>query len=184
MTTTTYVATALLAAALAVATAAPAGRVGVGGTRTPRPKTPRDGPDYGPLDAASDLELFAACLEAGLSPRMAVVAVAEASPTWSEAAALIGVGVPMSNAWQALVAHKHLEELVRLAKLSGDSGTAMASGCHRLVAQLRADAAAQATAQAERAGVFIAAPLAVCFLPAFLVLGLVPVIISLGQQLL
>ena len=184
MTPTTYVATALLAAALAVATAAPAGRLGVGGTRTPRPKTPRDGPDYGPLDAASDLELFAACLEAGLSPRMAVVAVAEASPTWSEAAALIGVGVPMSSAWQALAAQKNLEELVRLAKLSGDSGTAMASGCHRLVAQLRADAAAQATAKAERAGVFIAAPLAVCFLPAFLVLGLVPVIISLGQQLL
>lgn len=90
----------------------------------------------------------------------------------------------MSSAWQVLAAQECLVDLVRLAKLSSDSGTAMASGCHRVAAQLRADAAAQATAKAERAGVFIAAPLAVCFLPAFLVLGLVPVIISLGQQLL
>ncbi|MDU6013102.1 MAG: type II secretion system F family protein, partial [Corynebacterium sp.] len=37
---------------------------------------------------------------------------------------------------------------------------------------------------AERAGVFIALPLAVCFLPAFIVLGLAPVVISLGAQLL
>ncbi|OFT59849.1 secretion system protein F [Corynebacterium sp. HMSC05E07] len=181
---TSYLAAVLLAAALAVATTSPAGRVGLGTTGTPRPKTPRDGPDYGPLDAASDLELFAACLEAGLSPRTSVVAVAEASSPWKEAAALVGVGVPMKSVWQALSSQPHLVELVRLAQLSGESGTAMATGCHRLVAQLRAEASAQATAQAERAGIFIAAPLAACFLPAFLVLGLVPVIISLGQQLL
>ena len=89
----------------------------------------------------------------------------------------------MSTAWSALASQPHLEELVRLTQLSGESGAAMATGCHRLVAQLRAEASAQATAREERAGVFIAAPLAVCFLPAFLVLGLIPVLISLGQQL-
>lgn len=181
----TYISTALMAAALAITAVAPSGRIAESGSRTPRPKTPRDGPDtdYSALDAASDLELFAACLEAGLSTRSAVLAVAEASPRWSEAAALIGVGVPMGTAWSALASQPYLEELVRLTQLSGESGAAMATGCHRLVAQLRAEASAQATARAERAGVFIAAPLAVCFLPAFLVLGLIPVLISLGQQL-
>ena len=43
---------------------------------------------------------------------------------------------------------------------------------------------AQATARAERAGVLIALPLTLCFLPAFLVLGLAPVVISLGTALL
>ena len=192
------VASAFLAGALAVGGVSPGGRVRPEEAgrnqkpralrpRPPRPKTPRDGPysrDYDPLDAASDLELFAACVESGLSPRTAVAAVAEASPAWADAAALLGVGVPLEAAWSALSAQPHLEELARLARLSGESGAAMATGCHRLVAQLRAEASAQATAKAERAGVFIAAPLAVCFLPAFLVLGLVPVIISLGQQLL
>ncbi|MDO5031873.1 type II secretion system F family protein [Corynebacterium sp.] len=181
----------LCAAALVLPDAAPRARLrGAEGPAKRRAllrvKTPRDGPrpQLGPLDAACDLELFAACLDAGMSAQAAVTAVATTSPAWREAAALLGVGVPMDSAWASLRAEPHLAGMVRLAQMSGDSGAAMVSGCHRLVAQLRAEAAAQATASAERAGVFIAAPLAVCFLPAFIIVGLVPVIISLGQQLL
>jgi pilus assembly protein TadC len=41
-----------------------------------------------------------------------------------------------------------------------------------------------AEARAQRAGVLIAAPLGLCFLPAFLVLGVVPVVIGLAGEVL
>lgn len=170
-----------LALALLIPTASPLRRL-------VRPKTPRDGPRQqpAPLDVAADLELFAVCVEAGLSVRDALAGVASTSacPAWQEAAALLGVGAPMSSAIAVLREQPQLADLAGLLELSGESGAAIAAGCHRLVETLRAEAAANAVARAERAGVFIAVPLAVCFLPAFVVLGLVPVIISLGTQLL
>ena len=39
-------------------------------------------------------------------------------------------------------------------------------------------------ARADRAGVLISLPLALCFLPAFIVLGLVPIVVSLSTQML
>ena len=50
--------------------------------------------------------------------------------------------------------------------------------------EARHDAERLVAARAERAGVLIALPLTACFLPAFLVLGLAPVVISLGTELL
>lgn len=170
-----------LALALCIPTSAPLRRL-------VRPKTPRDGPGKqpAPLDVAADLELFAACVEAGLSVREALAGVASTSAcaAWKEAATLLGVGAPLAAAMDVLRAQPQLEDLAGLLELSGESGAAIAAGCHRLVETLRAEATAHATARAERAGVFIALPLAVCFLPAFIVLGLVPVILSLGSQLL
>lgn len=74
--------------------------------------------------------------------------------------------------------------MAQLARLSEHSGSAMTTGLHRIARDLRARAADQATAAAERAGIFIALPLAACFLPAFIVLGLAPIVISLAGQML
>ncbi len=41
-----------------------------------------------------------------------------------------------------------------------------------------------AEARAQRAGVLITAPLGLCFLPAFLVLGVAPVVIGLAGEVL
>ncbi|OFS19924.1 type II secretion system F family protein [Corynebacterium sp. HMSC04H06] len=162
------------------------------------PKTPRDGPSAllrgiserlttrqgpDPLDVASDVELFAACLQAGLSTQQAASALArvgQLSERWGEVAALLAVGARGQRAWGRL----GVDELAHLVVMSGQSGAAIAQGCERISHTLRVDAQSQATAAAERAGVFVALPLAVCFLPAFVVLGLVPVVISLGAQLL
>ena len=48
----------------------------------------------------------------------------------------------------------------------------------------RAAAGDAAEATAERAGVLIAGPLALCFLPAFVVLGLIPTIAGLAGTML
>lgn len=177
----------LIAAALLVAPAGPAGRVETGAT----PKAPRDGPAAAdPERCASDIELFAACVSAGLPAAAAAAAVAETHPgdtrarsPWHTVASLTALGVEPQRAWAEI---RHLpggEDLAGLVTLSATSGTSLADGCGRIAAQLRASAGDRAKAKAERAGVLIAIPLTAFFLPAFFVLGLAPAVISLGTTL-
>ena len=58
----------------------------------------------------------------------------------------------------------------------------MAEGVAELAVESRHEAAHAATALAERAGVVIAGPLGVCFLPAFACLGVVPVVAGLATD--
>ena len=153
------------------------------------PKQPRDRPNaVSPLDIAADIELFAACATAGLAigPTMAAVADA-AGPTtagdWLAARALLAVGAPLPDVWRGLAELRGLDELARTARHSGQSGAAIAVGCERVAARLREDAEDRAIGAAERAGVLIALPLTLCFLPAFMLLGLAPMVLSLGSQL-
>ena len=174
----------LIAGALVIAPAGPKGRVAAH-----TPKAPRDGPSAAdPERCASDIELFAACVSAGLPATAAAAAVAETyadgrSP-WHTVASLAVLGVEPQRAWSEL---RHLpggDELAGLVTLSATSGTSLAAGCGRIAAQLRAGAGDRAKAKAERAGVLIAIPLTAFFLPAFFVLGLAPAVISLGSSLI
>ncbi len=54
----------------------------------------------------------------------------------------------------------------------------------RLAARLRADAGRAAGIRARRVGVQATAPLGLCFLPAFLAVGVVPVVIGLARGLM
>lgn len=143
----------------------------------------------GALAAAADLELFAACAAAGLNPAVASSAVASVSSPrsagyWQQVANLLALGVPAQRAWDLMRKTQELGELAALASTAEQSGSALIENCVRLARQLRAEAQEGATTQAEKAGVLIALPLTLCFLPAFLVLGLAPVVISLGSQML
>jgi hypothetical protein len=53
-----------------------------------------------------------------------------------------------------------------------------------LAEQSRHDAADEASASAERASVLIAGPLGLCYLPAFVCLGIVPVVAGLAGDVL
>ena len=146
-------------------------------------------PSADPLVVAGDIELFVACVRAGLSVQQAtsavsIVAEAPTATYWKQVNSLLALGVEPERAWVHMQQLPGLQVLARLVTMSEHSGAAIASGCQRLVETLRADATSNAIAKAERAGVFISLPLAMCFLPAFIVLGLVPVVISLGAQLL
>ncbi|MGP6175528.1 type II secretion system F family protein [Corynebacterium sp. A21] len=141
------------------------------------------------LAVAADISLFAACVSAGLSTGQAAGAVAAAAGDttrgqWQSVAALLTVGVDPVRAWSPMAEIDGLSELAGLARMSQRSGAAVAAGCERIAASLRSEAAETANAAAERAGVFIALPLAICFLPGFIVLGLAPVVIGLGTQIL
>ena len=78
----------------------------------------------------------------------------------------------------------HVEALCRLARRSASSGTALAQAVSDLADQSRSDVADSARAAAERASVLIAGPLGVCYLPAFVCLGIVPVVVGLAGDVL
>ncbi|WP_257159602.1 type II secretion system F family protein [Corynebacterium cystitidis] len=175
--------------------AAAAGGTGGGSPRT-RGKTPRDGP-WDLLAIAADIDLFAACLTAGQPVATAVAAVSathqphssSSAPTalgeaWSTVSALTSLGVEPERAWAHTAEIPGLSDVAGVVVLSSTTGAGLAQGCERIATALRAECVDNSTARAERAGVMISIPLALCFLPAFFVLGLAPVVISLGSELL
>jgi pilus assembly protein TadC len=106
------------------------------------------------------------------------------------AADLLALGADPVVAW-AIPSEPHanpadapVDALLRLARRSASSGAALAGGVAELADQSRHDAAHTATAAAERAGVLIAGPLGLCFLPAFVCLGIVPVVAGLAGDVL
>jgi pilus assembly protein TadC len=158
----------------------------------PRPQASQ-GPD--PLAVASSLDVLAACLTAGMAVSTAAAATAASAPpklarVLSRAADLLALGADPSVAWSmspdlpAGEVDTRTDALLRLARRSASSGAALADGVEDLADQSRQDAAHAATAAAERAGVLIAGPLGLCFLPAFVCLGIVPVVAGLAGDVL
>lgn len=142
-----------------------------------------------PLDLAGTWELLAACLRAGMPMVVALRAVAEglgapAGPALRRAAQLLALGADCTQAWQPALECPATARLARLAQHSGRGGGALAASLTSLAAELRATAAQQSEARAQRAGVFIAAPLGLCFLPAFIAIGVAPVLIGLAGGLM
>lgn len=141
------------------------------------------------LDLAGTWELLAACLRAGMPMAVALRAVAEglgapAGPALRRTAQLLALGADCTQAWQPALECPATARLARSAQRSGRGGGALAASLTSLAAELRATAAQQSEARAQRAGVFIAAPLGLCFLPAFIAIGVAPVLIGLAGGLM
>lgn len=142
-----------------------------------------------PLALAGAWELLAACLRAGVPVPMALRAIAEgldvpAGPALCRTAELLTLGADPTQAWLPALDCGATARLAKAARRSGRSGTAFAESLIRLAAEARAGAREQSEARAQRAGVLIAAPLGLCFLPAFLLIGVVPVLIGLAGGLM
>ncbi|GAB7145383.1 type II secretion system F family protein [Mycobacterium riyadhense] len=148
-----------------------------------------------PLGVASSLDVLAVCLAAGMAVSTAAAATARSAPprlarVLSRAADLLALGADPGIAWStppdapAGLVDSQADAFLRLARRSASSGAALADGVIELAAQSRNDAAHAAAAAAERAGVLIAGPLGLCFLPAFFCLGIVPVVAGLAGQVL
>jgi pilus assembly protein TadC len=157
------------------------------------PPGPAGGPD--PLAVASSLDVLAVCLRAGMAVSTAAAATAASAPpklgaVLRRAADLLALGSDPVVAWSVSPdqtpdsVDKQIDSLLRLARRSASSGAALADGVAELADQSRHDAAQAATATAERAGVLIAGPLGLCFLPAFVCLGIVPVVAGLAGDVL
>jgi pilus assembly protein TadC len=134
-------------------------------------------------------DLLAAALRAGAPVDRAVAAVAEAlgGPLGERFAAVarsLRLGADPEEAWELLDAVPAGHRMAAAAVRSSASGAALAGAFTRLADDLRADRAVATESAARRAGVLIVLPLGLCFLPAFILAGLVPVIVAvLGDVL-
>lgn len=93
--------------------------------------------------------------------------------------ALLGLGAG-ADAWLALSEDPLFRTVVLQAAQQTRSGAAWAEACRHHAAELRFLACNQSTAAAERVLVTLAVPLTLCFLPAFVLLGLLPLSFALA----
>jgi Flp pilus assembly protein TadB len=129
------------------------------------------------------LDLAAGALRAGLPPAAALEA---AAPVASDVVRgeiehvvrLLRLGADMAEAWQASNA-MGLAPAGQLASLSAVSGNRLAAAWEQQAAELRDQQRAGDEARAARAGVLALLPLGLCFLPAFVCLGIAPTLIGL-----
>lgn len=124
-------------------------------------------------------ELMAVCLEAGRPPRVAVRLVASvvaepASTVLGEVVQRIDLGVDEPQAWAELKSVPGYGDIGRDLARSVRSGVGMADLLRQHAREARDRSAGAAIARARTAGVRSVVPLMVCFLPAFMLLGIVP----------
>ncbi|KOV68480.1 membrane protein [Streptomyces sp. MMG1121] len=130
-------------------------------------------------------DLLAACIAAGAGPVTAAQAVGEAlggpvGEALARGAAEVRLGGEPAYAWHRLAALPGAGALARLLERADESGLPAAGPAARLASDARAQWARTATARARRAAVLISAPVGLCFLPAFIAVGVLPVVIGLA----
>jgi pilus assembly protein TadC len=140
-------------------------------------------------EVAALADLVAACLAAGCGPVEAVEAAAVArrgagGDRLLEAVAAIRAGSDPVAAWRSLEEPPELAALGRALARATESGTATAGAVVAVARTQRLAGRLAAEAALARLGVLAAAPLGLCFLPAFVCLGVVPVVLDLGARLL
>lgn len=129
------------------------------------------------------VDLLAACLAVGLAPSAAVRQVVRAvgGPVGDElehVLARLDFGVDPVTAWRDLGRHPQLGVLGRTLARSVESGASVAEAMNRLAEDLRRDGRARVEATARTVGVHAAVPLGVCLLPAFVLVGVVPLVVG------
>lgn len=144
------------------------------------------------MASVSTLDILAVCLKSGMSVPAATAAASATAPrpldaVLRRAADLAALGGDPDAAWSVHDSAGGGEDatcvaLMRLARRSATSGSALAQGTSDLAEQVRHEVAQAANAAAGRASVLIAGPLGLCFLPAFVCVGVVPVVIGLASD--
>lgn len=138
------------------------------------------------------LDLAAATLRSGRPLASALELAAPAARTDVAAAllrvsGLLRLGAEPAQAWSVVrtgALAGMLGDVAATATRSAASGIKVAGSFERLAGALRADRSARAAARAHRAGVQAMAPLAACFLPSFICLGVIPVVVGVARSAL
>lgn len=134
-------------------------------------------------------DLLAACISAGAGPREAAEAVGESlggpvGERLARTAAELRLGCEPAQAWGWFGQIAGAAALARCLERADSTGAPAAEPVSRLAERFRADRARAAAARGQKAQVLITAPVGLCFLPAFLAVGVAPVVIGLADGLL
>lgn len=128
--------------------------------------------------------LFAAALRSGVAPGEGIALVCAALPGAASArlagvVARLALGVDPVQVWQGLAGDPELAPLGRTLARSQATGAAVVPSMERLAEDLARRARADVEDRARAVGVKAALPLGLCLLPAFVLLGIVPVVAAL-----
>jgi pilus assembly protein TadC len=143
-------------------------------------------------DLILTLELLADALDAGAPPVTALETVASAlggtlSTPLRQAATAMRLGADARSAWHDVTlarAGGPLAETARAMSRIDEGGARVAASLRRLATREAERAHGRALAAARRAGVIAVAPLGFCFLPAFVLLAVIPVVAGAAHHVL
>lgn len=135
------------------------------------------------------VDLMAVTLASGASPSSALTAVADAveGPVAAELRSAVHglrLGRDPVRVWRELASRPGMAALGRAMARAVETGASVSDALHRLAEDLHASARLEGERKARTVGVRAAAPLGLCLLPAFVLLGVVPLVASTVSALL
>ncbi len=149
-----------------------------------------------PRSMAFILDLVASALAGGSPPELAIAGVAaavaehgterlrRAVQPLQRVGRLLQLGTDPSAAWGSLRSVPGYGPVADCGRRCANSGARLAGALALVAAELRSRHQAEALARAQRVGVWSLLPLGCCFLPAFVCLGVVPVVAGIAGQVL
>lgn len=133
------------------------------------------------------LDLISVCVEAGAPTVLAIDVVAGVSPQGTAdlletVSARLRIGTPATQAWAVLAEHPVWGGVARDLARSARSGTSVASALRVHADEARRRRHELAITRARAVGVKSVMPLMLCFLPAFIAVGVIPIIAGLAMS--
>jgi pilus assembly protein TadC len=129
-------------------------------------------------------DLMAACMSAGAGVGTALSASLVVAGPWLSSrgepvVAALQSGALPEEAWQTWLSDARLAPIARTCVRTAGSGAAAAAELTRVAARLRAHQRMTRQQRVAKASIWIVLPLGTCFLPAFVAVGVVPLVVSL-----
>ena len=150
-------------------------------------RTPSRPPLASSEDVPAVVELIAGCLTAGLPMPAALEAASVAGDdvirdACFAAAAALRRGAPAAEAWQSWSSDPSLEPVARATRRTTQTGAGVADDLRRVAARLRAGRQSRIQQRVQQASIWVVVPLGLCFIPAFVLVAVVPIVIGLFQH--
>jgi pilus assembly protein TadC len=142
------------------------------------------------------LDLVSSVLAGGAPPETALSSVAEAAQASGSAplaaamaplyrvGRLLELGADPAAVWAGLDELPGYRQVAAAGRRCAESGAQLSGALAAVALDLRHQRHAHALSRAERVGVWTLLPLGLCFLPAFVCLGVVPVVAGVAGQVL
>lgn len=135
------------------------------------------------------VDLVAACLASGATLEASVRAAAAAvggpaATALGPVLSAVALGADPAQAWRSVERHGPLAGLARAVARSASTGAPLSDLLPRVAERARAEHRARAEARIRTVSVRLTAPLGLAFLPAFVLLGVVPLVASWTAGLL
>jgi Flp pilus assembly protein TadB len=132
-------------------------------------------------ELATTIDLLAACIEVGRPLDQSVSLVSRSmggvvARRLDVVASRLALGGDPLDEWTGLATDAQLGPLARTVARSLESGAPLVDGLSRLADDRRRERRTETQLRARTVGVKAAGPLAACFLPAFMLIGVVPTI--------